>query len=79
MVDRFGVRSTALFSTTCSLLSSAVFVFGRSKASLMVAVMVLSPAGDGSFDPCFRVGITKCTTEVSLRDSPCFFSLKQHE
>lgn len=65
MVDKFGVRSTAIFSTVCSVLARFVFVFCRSQRSLYISVLVLSPMGDGTFDPCFNVGLKKCTTELT--------------
>jgi len=47
------------------VVSRAVVVFGRSRASLYVAMYVLSPAGDGTFNPCFTVGLKKCTNAVT--------------
>ena len=65
MVDHLGVRFTAVFSTAASVVARAAFVFGRSQASLLLVVLVLSPMGDGTFDPCFNVGVKKCTTDVT--------------
>jgi len=53
-VDKYGVRTTAIFSTFCSVLARFVFVFFRTQNSLYFAVLVLSPMGDGTFDPCFN-------------------------
>lgn len=64
-VDSLGVRTTAIFSCTMCVISRAVLVFGRSRASLYVAMFALSPAGDGTFNPCFTVGLKKCTTDVT--------------
>ena len=65
MVDNLGVRFTSIFSTAASVVARGVFVFGRSQTSLLVVVLVLSPMGDGTFDPCFNVGVKKCTTDVT--------------
>lgn len=65
MVDKFGVRTTAIFSTFCSVVARFVFVFCRSQKSLYISVLILSPMGDGTFDPCFNVGLKKCTTDLT--------------
>jgi dipeptide/tripeptide permease len=64
-VDSLGVRTTAIFSCALCAISRTVVVFGRSTASLYIAMLVLSPAGDGTFNPCFTVGLKKCTTDVT--------------
>jgi dipeptide/tripeptide permease len=65
MVDKFGVRTTAIFSTAASVVARAVFTFCRSPTSLVVSTLILSPIGDGTFDPCFNVGLKKTTTDLT--------------
>ena len=46
VIDLFGVRRTALFSLSCAVVSRALIVFGRSRATLLTSLLVLSPLGE---------------------------------